>query len=212
MYSVIEPTIGFYPRDIGLRLRVWAGIVCICVNESNMGIRMRIRGVNMDEANLSAHCELEEDRALLAMMAKTEPISRRKFLAGCAVVTLAAVPLPGCSAKAGAAWTWRQDDDLPVLATEVAGGAQVAMPGDGWKSQGDWIQLQLAGGSIPGRKIAKVEQSGDALMVTLEENGSGIETMDMLLTEYRLEGGDARSVRSVTVKQGTETWKAQEAI
>ena len=140
-------------------------------------------------------------------------ISRRAFVTGAAVLaSCVAVPASGCSAKNESSWTWRQDDDLPVLATEVAGGSQVAMPGDGWKRQGDWIQLQLAGASIPGEVIAAIVQNGDTLVVELEQSSSDIETMDMLLTEYRVTGGDASSVQRVAIKQGRDGWDAQEGV
>ncbi len=48
--------------------------------------------------------------------------------------------------------------DLPALCMEVSGGAIVAMPGNGWKPQDEWIQLQLSGGSIPGKEIEAITQ------------------------------------------------------
>ena len=78
-------------------------------------------------------------------------MTRRAFVTtACTAVAATAL---GCSASddAKATWTWTQDDDLPVLCMQVSGGAIVAMPGSGWKPQDGWIQVQLSGGSIPGK-------------------------------------------------------------
>ena len=77
--------------------------------------------------------------------------------AACGAVAATAL---GCSASndAKATWTWTQDDDLPVLCMQVSGGAIVAMPGSGWKPQDGWIQVQLSGGSIPGKEIESIIQ------------------------------------------------------
>lgn len=118
-------------------------------------------------------------------------MTRRTFVT--AVAGLVAAPaLTACQQQASVAgWVAAQDDSLAVLTWKVAGGGTVAMPGEGWAARDGFIQLQLAGGSIPGEKVAQVQQSGDTLTVTLESK-DGPETMDLLLTEWRLtpsEGG-----------------------
>ena len=139
----------------------------------------------------------------------SKSITRREFIAAASAAALAAA-LPACAKQAGSAtpWTFSQDDDLPVLCMEVSGGAVVAMPGDGWKQQDGWIQLQLSGGSIPEKKIEAVRQEGDALIVALEATEGDVETMDLLLTEHRLEGGDA-GVARVVVEQNGKRSEAQ---
>lgn len=96
-------------------------------------------------------------------------------------------------------WTATADDDLSILTMQVAGGNVVAMPGDGWAPRDGFVQLQLSGSSIGGQEIDRVTQDGDALTVTLKTEGDGPATLDLVATEYRLEGGDAASVRSVSV-------------
>lgn len=109
-------------------------------------------------------------------------MTRRAFVTtACTAVAATAL---GCSASddAKATWTWTQDDDLPVLCMQVSGGAIVAMPGSGWKPQDGWIQVQLSGGSIPGKEIKSIIQEGSTLVVQLKKPASDIETMDLRLT------------------------------
>ena len=131
-------------------------------------------------------------------------------IAAVACGTVAATAL-GCTSSnaAGSAWTWEEDADLPVLCMEVSGGAVVAMPGNGWKPQGEWIQLQLSGGSIPGKEIEAIAQEGTTLVVRLKKPESDTETMDLCLTEYRVAGGDISSVESVVVEDKGDRLEAQ---
>lgn len=92
---------------------------------------------------------------------------------------------------------------------EVSGGAIVAMPGNGWKPQGEWIQLQLSGGSVPGKEIEAITQEGSTLVVRLKKPKSDMETMDLCLTEYRVAGGNVSSVESVVVEDKGERLEAQ---
>ena len=144
-------------------------------------------------------------------------MTRRTFVAAaCGAVAatacgaVAATAL-GCTSSntGGSAWAWEEDADLPVLCMEVSGGAIVAMPGNGWKSQGEWIQLQLSGGSIPGKEIEAITQEGATLIVRLKKPESDMETMDLRLTEYRVSGGDVSSVESVVVEDKGERLEAQ---
>lgn len=96
-------------------------------------------------------------------------------------------------------WTATADDDLSILTMQVAGGNVVAMPGDGWAPRDGFVQLQLSGSSIGGQEIDRVTQDGDTLTVTLKAEGDGPATLDLVATEYRLEGGDAASIKSVSV-------------
>lgn len=92
---------------------------------------------------------------------------------------------------------------------QVSGGAIVAMPGSGWKPQDGWIQVQLSGGSIPGKEIESITQEGSTLVVKLKKPTSEIETMDLRLTEYRVEGGDVSSIESVDIIDKGERHEAQ---
>lgn len=144
-------------------------------------------------------------------------MTRRTFVAAaCGAVAAAAcgpvtATMFGCSRQdaSAAAWTWEEDADLPVLCMEVSGGAVVAMPGNGWKPQDGWIQLQLSGGSIPGKEIEAIAQEGSTLVVRLKKPDSDMETMDLCLTEYRVAGGDVSSVESVVVEDKGERLDAQ---
>lgn len=108
-------------------------------------------------------------------------------------------PNKGTATNATTTWTATADDDLSILTMQVAGGNVVAMPGDGWAPRDGFVQLQLSGSSIGGQEIDRVTQDGDTLTVTLKAEGDGPATLDLVATEYRLEGGDAASIKSVSV-------------
>ena len=65
----------------------------------------------------------------------------------------------------------------------------MAAPGDYWYPCDEFVQLQLSGGSIPGEEIERVtfDASLKTLSVELKEQGDEPTTMDIALTEWRLE-------------------------
>lgn len=135
-------------------------------------------------------------------------VSRREFLAAAAV---AAAALAGCSAAGGAKndigakWGFEQDDDLPILCMEVSGGAVVAATGDGWAPNGDFVQLHLGGGSIPGTQVKSVTSETDGARLTVVLESGGVSTRDLVWTEWRLTppaGVDAASVTSLSLDYG----------
>ena len=95
---------------------------------------------------------------------------------------------------------------------EVSGGAIVAMPGAGWGRQDDWLQLQLMGGSSPGKEIESISQDGSTLLVRLKDSGTDIETADIAYFEFRLSGGDVASVERVIVDEQGSRYDAEEGI
>ena len=121
---------------------------------------------------------------------------------GC-IVALGAVALVAHQtlSRQGVSWTAEQDESLDMLTTKVSGGTEVSQPEEGWAPRDGYIQLQLLGSSIPEQEIESVEQDGDELTVTLKVQ-DGPMTMDILLTEWRLTGGDVESVKSVTIDYG----------
>ena len=121
---------------------------------------------------------------------------------GC-IVALGAVALVAHHALSGqgVSWTAEQDESLDILTTKAVGDAEVAQPEEGWAPRDGYIQLQLLGSSIPEQEIESVEQEGDKLTVTLKVQ-DGPMTMDILLTEWRLTGGDVESIKSVTIDYG----------
>ena len=133
-------------------------------------------------------------------------MTRRQFVAAAAGV-VAALAAAGCagSQKTGGAplWSATQDDSLPVLTFEASPGNDVALPGDGWAMRDGFIQLQLAGASIPGQKIERVTEESGTLTVALEET-DGPTTMDLALTEWRLEvrEGSVDAIERVVVDHG----------
>lgn len=137
-------------------------------------------------------------------------LTRRTFIAGAAAVVaagaglgLAACKTPS-AAEGAAAWTATPDDSLECLTVQVSGGNVVAMPGDGWVPRDGFIQLQLSGGSIPGKEIESAVSDGGVLAVKLK-SGDGPSTLDLVLTEFRLEPPEDVSVEkieSVTVDYG----------
>ena len=137
-------------------------------------------------------------------------LTRRTFIAGAAAVVaaeaglgLAACKTPS-AAEGPAAWTATPDDTLECLTVQVSGGNVVAMPGDGWAPRDGFIQLQLSGGSIPGEEIESAVSNDGVLSVKLK-SGNGPSTLDLVLTEFRLEPPEGTSVdgiESVTVDYG----------
>ncbi len=135
-------------------------------------------------------------------MTKSRFATKVAICLGC-IVALGAVALVAHQtlSRQGVSWTAEQDESLDVLTTKVSGGAEVSQSGEGWASRDGYIQLQLLGSSIPEQEIESVEQDGDELTVTLKVQ-DGPMTMDILLTEWRLAGGDVESVKSVTIDYG----------
>lgn len=134
-------------------------------------------------------------------------MSRRSFIVS-AAAALGALGLAGCSGASGSSaaetWTATQDDSLAVLTMQVAGGNVVAMTGDGWAPRDGYVQLQLSDGTIPGQTIKSVTRDGKKLTVVLESSGDAA-SLNLMLTEYRLEGGDTSAVEGVSVDYGTGT-------
>ena len=91
--------------------------------------------------------------------------------------------------RGGAAWEFEADDSLPIMTMKVSGGSTVAAPGDYWYPCDGFVQLQLSGGSIPGEEIERVtfDASLKTLSVELKDQGDAPATMDIALTEWRLE-------------------------
>lgn len=91
--------------------------------------------------------------------------------------------------RGGAAWEFEADDSLPIMTVKVSGGNTVAAPGDYWYPCDGFVQLQLSGGSIPGEEIECVafDAALKTLTVKLKDRGDVPTTMDIALTEWRLE-------------------------
>lgn len=137
-------------------------------------------------------------------------LTRRTFIASATAVVaagaglgLAACKTPS-AAEGPATWTATPDDSLECLTVQVSGGNVVAMPGDGWAPRDGFIQLQLSGGSIPGEEIESAVSDGGVLAVKLK-SGDGPSTLDLVLTEFRLEppeGISVEKIESVAVDYG----------
>lgn len=126
---------------------------------------------------------------------------RRGLIVAASVVIVVLVAAALCLVRLpsqASAWSAVQDDELPVLTMQVSGGNVVAMPGDGWAARDGYVQLQLSGASIPGDEVASITQEDDTLSVTLSADGDA-SSLDLMLTEYRLTGGDVASVERVLV-------------
>ena len=95
--------------------------------------------------------------------------------------------------RGGATWTFEADDSLPIMTVKVAGGNTVAAPRD------EFVQLQLSGGSIPGEQIERVtfDATIKTLTVKLKDQGDVPTTMDIALTEWRLEPPSGVAVSEV---------------
>ncbi|WP_293846817.1 hypothetical protein [uncultured Parolsenella sp.] len=119
-------------------------------------------------------------------------ITRRAFLLSAAA---AAFSLAACR-KREVSWSAEADDSLDYLSREGADGAPAILTGDAWAPREGFIQLQLSGASIPGQKIESVSEKDGTLTVTLEVQ-DGPQTMDLIITEWRLTPEDAARVSSV---------------
>ena len=91
--------------------------------------------------------------------------------------------------RSDAAWGFEADEGLPIMTVKVSGGNTVAAPGDYWYPRDGFVQLQLSGGSIPGEEIERVtfDATLKTLTVELKDQGDVPTTMDIALTEWRLE-------------------------
>lgn len=93
--------------------------------------------------------------------------------------------------RGGAAWEFEADDSLPIMAVRSTGGNAntLAIPGDYWYPRDEFVQLQLSGGSIPGEEVERVtfDAALKTLTVKLKDQGDVPTTMDIALTEWRLE-------------------------
>lgn len=118
-------------------------------------------------------------------------ITRRAFLLSAA----AAFSLAACR-KQEVSWSAEADDSLDYLSREGADGAPAIQTGDAWAPREGFIQLQLSGASIPGQKIESVSEKDGTLTVALEVQ-DGPQTMDLLITEWRLTPEDAARVSSI---------------
>lgn len=119
-------------------------------------------------------------------------ITRRAFLLSAAA---AAFSLAACR-KQEVSWSAAADDSLDYLAREGADGDPAILTGDAWGPREGFIQLQLSGASIPGQKIESVSEKDGTLTVALEVQ-DGPQTMDLLITEWRLTPEDAARASSI---------------
>ncbi len=103
--------------------------------------------------------------------------------------------------RGGTAWTFEADDSLPIMTVRSTGGNAntLAVPGDYWYPRDEFVQLQLSGGSIPGEEIERVtfDTALKTLTVKLKNQGDVPTTMDIALTEWRLEPSSGVAVSEV---------------
>ena len=99
----------------------------------------------------------------------------------------------------GATWGFEADEGLPIMTMKVSGGNTVAAPGDYWYPRDEFVQLQLSGGSIPGEEIERVtfDATLKTLTVKLKDQEDVPTTMDIALTEWRLEPPAGAAVSEV---------------
>ena len=130
--------------------------------------------------------------------------NRRQFI-GLAVCVAVNTALTGCKKKEPE-WIVTKDDNLKPLEFEISKGMASPLSGSGWKRCDDYIHLQLSGSSIPDRKISKVKQKKGTLTVYIEDGNSEVQSMDLVLTQYKITGGDiSQIVNLVLDENGTRT-------
>lgn len=91
-----------------------------------------------------------------------------------------------------------------------------AIPQDAWSVDGNSIRLQLVDSSIPKIKGMSVKTDGNGRLVvtpSYDRSAGDIQTMDLSISDWRIEGGVAGKVTEVMVKRpnGTGTAKRIEA-
>ena len=91
-----------------------------------------------------------------------------------------------------------------------------AIPQDAWSVDGNSIRLQLVDSSIPEIKGLSVKTDGNGRLVvtpSYDKSAGDIQTMDLSISDWRIDGGVAGKVTEVTVKRpnGTGTAKRIEA-
>lgn len=122
----------------------------------------------------------------------------RVWFCGCLATLLAFAALGFVACDAGEEWSVSVDNSLDCLTTQVAGGNVVAMPGDGWAVRDGYIQIQLSGGSLPERALSASSQ-GDTLFL-YSVGSENATTLDLVVSEYRITGGDVSAVRNVVLQ------------
>ena len=89
----------------------------------------------------------------------------------------------------GATWGFEADEGLPIMTMKVSGGNTVAAPGDYWYPRDEFVQLQLSGVTF--------DAALKTLTVKLKDQGDVPTTMDIALTEWRLEPPAGAAVSEV---------------
>lgn len=126
--------------------------------------------------------------------------NRRQFI-GLAVCIASNVALTGCKKEEAPEWIATKDDSLKNLTFEVTKGNSISLPGTGWKRCDGYIHLQLSGGSIPERKITKVKQKKGTLTVYVDSGNSDVQSMDLMLTQYKITGGDVDQIVDIVLDE-----------
>lgn len=91
-----------------------------------------------------------------------------------------------------------------------------AIPQDAWSVDGNSIRLQLVDSSIPKIRGLSVETDGNGRLVvtpSYDKLAGDIQTMDLSISDWRIDGGVAGKVTEIMVKRpnGTGTAKRIEA-
>lgn len=139
-------------------------------------------------------------------------MTRRQFVSAAAcVATLSLVGCSGSHLASGGAPIWEatRDDSLPELG-DTGSDAAIVMPVQAWAPRDGYIQLQLVGASLPRPSIQSVSEDGDGTLTVTLEKGDGPQTMDLEMSEWRLEvhEGSVESVRRV-VADGEEASRVE---
>lgn len=138
-------------------------------------------------------------------------MTRRRFVS--ATACAAALALTGCGSgglTSGGSpdWSATRDDTLPALGADGDGAA--AIPARAWAAREGYIQLQLVGASLPEPSVKRIyEDDAGALAIELERS-DGPQTMDLAMSEWRLEvhEGSVEAIERVVV-DGEEVARAE---
>lgn len=87
-----------------------------------------------------------------------------------------------------------------------------AIPQDAWSVDGDSIRLQLVDSSIPKIKGMSVKTDGNGRLVvtpSYDRSAGDIQTMDLFISDWRIDGGVAGKVTEVMVKRPNGTGTAK---
>ena len=102
--------------------------------------------------------------------------------------------------------------DSTTMNDEVQSMATATHPEDSWSVDGNEIHLQLVGSSIPAITGLDVDAKGSGTLIVTPKYGKsngGIQTMDISLSDWTLDGGKPEKVNAIKIKRDSGMTEAK---